>query len=72
MDTLKIILLTFFSVVATAVVTILMWTCLYLTIPNIKTNTDKLFKWNDYSVEQEQDNTVETTQNIQFKIGYNN
>lgn len=67
MDTLKIILLTFFSIVATAVVTILMWTCLYLTIPNIKTNTDKLFKWNDYAVEQEQD--IETTQNIQVKLG---
>ena len=53
MDTLKIILLTFFSIIATAVVAMLMWTCLYLTVPNIKTNTDKLFKWNDYSVEQE-------------------
>lgn len=53
MDTFKMILLTFFSIVATAVVAMLMWTCLYLTVPNIKTNTDKLFKWNDYSVEQE-------------------
>lgn len=64
MDTLKIILLTFFSIVATAVVTMLMWTCLYLTVPNIKTNTDKLFKWNDYAVEQEAEIPQDTNANF--------
>lgn len=64
MDTLKIILLTFFSIVATVVVAMLMWTCLYLTVPNIKTNTDKLFKWNDYAVEQEVETPQETNANF--------
>lgn len=30
---------------------LLLWTVLYLAIPNVKDNTDKIFKWNDYAVE---------------------
>lgn len=63
MDKTKIIWTSIFGVIGVIVATILMWLCLYLIVPNIKDGTDKLFKWNDYAIEQEQDKTTETTQN---------
>ena len=30
---------------------VLLWVVLYLAVPNVKDNTDKIFKWNDYAVE---------------------
>ena len=45
---------------------LLLWVVLYLSIPNVKDNTDKIFKWNDYAVEDtvedetNEENTEET------------
>ena len=45
---------------------LLLWVVLYLSIPNVKDNTDKIFKWNDYAVEDtvedetDEENTEET------------
>ena len=38
----------FLGVIAVGV---LLWVVLYLSVPNIKDNTDKIFKWNDYAIE---------------------
>lgn len=35
-------------VVGTAFAVVLIWSFLYLCIPNVKDGTDKLFKWGDY------------------------
>lgn len=61
MNVYKTILLTFFSIVGTAVIAVLMWTCLYLTVPNIKDKTDQIFKWNDYKVEEKADEQSKAT-----------
>lgn len=37
------------SLIGTACVAVLVWICLYLSIPAVKDNTDKIFKWNDYA-----------------------
>ena len=46
------------------IVSVILWTVLYLAVPAIEDKTDKLFKWNDYAVEETVDSTVETTANI--------
>ena len=51
----------FLGVIAVAV---LLWAVLYLAVPNVKDNTDKIFKWNDYAVEDtvEDENKDEATE----------
>ena len=39
------------GILGVSFVGVLLWAALYLAIPNIKDNTDKIFKWNDYAVE---------------------
>ena len=39
-------------VIGTAVTALLIWAFLYLCIPGVKNDTDKLFKWGDYKQEQ--------------------
>lgn len=45
-------------------VLVLFWAVLYLAVPNVKDNTDKIFKWNDYAVEDtvEDENKDEATE----------
>ncbi len=47
---MKTFLNTIMLVVGTAFSAVLLWAFLYLCIPSLKDNTDKLFKWNDYKV----------------------
>lgn len=44
------IFVTLVTLVCIALIGVLTWTCLYMAIPQVKDNTDKLFKWNDYKV----------------------
>ena len=46
-------------IVGAAATAVLIWGFLYLCIPGVKDNTDKLFKWGDYKVVEE-DKTKET------------
>lgn len=46
-------------IVGAAATAVLIWGFLYLAIPGVKDNTDKLFKWGDYKVVEE-DKTKET------------
>lgn len=48
-------------IVGTAATAVLIWGFLYLCIPGVKDNTDKLFKWGDYKEEitQPDDNNNE-------------
>lgn len=71
MNVLKGILLTIGSILATAVVVVLMWACLYLTVPNIKTETDKLFKWNDYAVTETEKEETETPKTANMIPSFN-
>ena len=48
------------SIISTAVVGVLLWTCLYMTVPNIKDKTDKLLKWNDYAITETEKEETET------------
>ena len=39
------------GILGVSFVGVLLWTVLYLAVPNVQDNTDKIFKWNDYAVE---------------------
>lgn len=43
-------------IVGTAATAVLIWGFLYLCIPGVKDNTDKLLKWGDYKVEEKTTN----------------
>lgn len=63
---------TFFNILAgifgAALMAALVWGLLYLTIPGVKDNTDKLFKWNE-QIESETETETETdiTAHITFE-----
>ena len=52
------------GILVTAVVGVLLWAIFYLSVPAIEDKTDKLFKWNDYAVEDTVDSTTETTETV--------
>ena len=48
------------ALVGAAAIGALIWAVLYVAVPNIKDNTDKMFKWGDYAViEETEDETPE-------------
>ncbi len=61
---------TFFNILAgifgAALMAALVWGLLYLTIPGVKDNTDKLFKWNE-TVESETETETDTTAKVTFE-----
>lgn len=52
---MKTFLNTLTLIIGTALSAVVLWSFLYLCIPGIKDGTDKLFKWNDYKEEIEQE-----------------
>ena len=50
MDKLKIFWGVVFGTVGVVVTTILIWLLLFLVVPDVKDQTQKLFKWGDYAV----------------------
>lgn len=52
MDKLKITFGVVFGIVGVIVTTILIWLLLFLVVPDVKDQTQKLFKWGDYAVEE--------------------
>ena len=52
------------AVLGAIAIGILLWVVLYLAVPNVKDNTDKMFKWNDYAIEDTiEDEKTETEDN---------
>lgn len=45
-------------------ISVLTWASVYLAVPAVQDKTDKLFKWNDYAVEDTVDSTTETTETV--------
>lgn len=50
MKTVKGIFVALATIVCVVLIGILTWTCLYMAVPQVKDNTDKLFKWNEYKI----------------------
>lgn len=71
MKVVKIILSILSFLVSTALATALVWGLLYLCIPSVKDNTDKIFNKNDTQIEEEKkDDSIETQQSC--KVDFEN
>lgn len=71
MKVVKIILSILSFLVSTALATALVWGLLYLCIPKVKENTDKIFNKNDTQIEEKKkDDSIEPQKN--YKVDFEN